>query len=112
MSDAALKERLRVLRQGLQPETSTPEPRSATKSATPPTSNTASSTDPQSAEANEDQDLFERLRNLKSTNASPPQATSPRTQISVRQRDEQDEVEAFIRSTQDQLNLERSNSEN
>lgn len=126
MTDAALKERLRLLRQGLQPEASTSTPSSANKLASsPPTSINTSSVSQRpasaSADTNADQALFERLRSLKSTNESLtqkplqgalPSLNKPPPSRQIEHRDEQDEIDALIQSTQDQQDLERSNSDN
>ncbi|CBQ72977.1 related to Het-c heterokaryon incompatibility protein [Sporisorium reilianum SRZ2] len=111
MTDAALKERLRSLRQGLQPE--------AQKSSSSVL--TSTTTIQPDSTSDTDQLLFERLRKLQSTNkpntsshlstASPSRSTPTNTSHAANPRDEQDEIEALIQSTQDQLDLERSTSQ-
>ncbi|KAJ1029194.1 hypothetical protein NDA18_002822 [Ustilago nuda] len=129
MKDEALKERLRLLRQGKQPEAATPNSSSSpplntsaprtkprTAKAITPQGSATSSTSPEQADP--DQDLIERLRKLHSQDASQPskaeQVLPIQTEESqpVKPRDEQDEIDALIQSTRDQLNLEQFTGDN
>ena len=110
MTDAALKERLRSLRQGLQPE--------AQRNSSPVLTSTTIKPD---SNSDTDQLLFKRLRKLHSTDtsqasngsstAAPSGSTPTNNSHAANPRDEQDEIDALIQSTQDQLDLERSTSQ-
>ncbi|EST05607.1 Heterokaryon incompatibility Het-C [Kalmanozyma brasiliensis GHG001] len=112
MKDEALKERLRLLRQGKQPEA---QPASSSlQASTAPTQNRSSTAVP-----DPDQLLFERFRKLKPAETSQPHVSEPSAPVRrtvptashIKPQDEQDEIDALIRSTQDQLDLEQSTSD-